>query len=101
MTEAARKTLEEVNKQIRDRLNEKIESKTLGEAIDDVAEAVAVLSGVINRTVSTTKDPIVAIGGATLSSQLPDLLKALNTYHDLCEASDLIEEMRKEGKNNV
>ena len=95
MTETARKTLEEINKKRMDDLHNRIENNTLNSATDEVIDAISVLAGLIEKKVTSTDDKIVMIGGATLLEQFFPFMKAVATYRDLCEASELIAEMEK------
>ena len=95
MTEAARKTIEEINKKRMDELNKKIDNSTLDSATDEVMDALGVLAGLIKNKVVSTDDKIVMIGGTALLEQFISFMEAVATYRDLCEASELMAEMEK------
>ena len=95
MTETARKTLEAVEKTITEQINKEVEKKTLGEACDDAMMALGILSGVINKVVNESDDPIVGVCGATLSLNLVETTKAIGTFNQIYEASEIVREQEK------
>lgn len=95
MTEAARKTLEEIQQKMEKELNDKVSKKSLNEAVDEAMSSLAVLSGVIGKTVEKmTDDPMVCIGGLSTIRRITETVKAIGTYGALCEVA----EMKKESK---
>lgn len=95
MTEAARKTLEEVNRKQFERLQKKADNKTIGEACDDATEALAVLSGVINNQVEKTDDPVVCMCSTLLINHILETTKAIITFNQISEAAEIVKEQEK------
>ena len=95
MTEAARKTLEEIERSTREKLTKEVNEKSIGEACDEAMTAMAVLSGVINKVVNNTDDPVVCVCGAALTGHLLETTKAVGTFNQLVEAAEIIREQEK------
>ena len=96
MTEAARKTLEEIERSTMEKLNKEVSKKSLGEACDEAMTAIAILSGVINKVVNECEDdPVVILCGAKLSGHLLETTKAISTFNQLVEAAEIIKEQEK------
>ena len=95
MTEEARKTLERLEKETMERLEKEVSKKTLGEACDEAMNAIAILSGVINKVVKGSDDPVVLLCGAKLSGHLLETTKAISTFNQLVEAAEIVKEQEK------
>ena len=95
MTEAARKTLEEVEKAQIENLNKEVKKKSIGEACDDAMLALAILSGVINKIVQESEDPVLGVCGSALSLNLLEMTKAIGTFNQLAEAAEIVREQEK------
>lgn len=95
MTEEARKVLEEINQKRIDDIHNRANNSTIDSVTEELLDTIATLGFLIEKKMKDTADPVVMMGGMALLDQFTSFMKAVSTYRDLCEVSDLIAEQEK------